>query len=66
MLGKPVTQKEKPEKKNWKLICKEKLNFDPDKCPCSKKGRMVTKEFIEKPKRGPLAISNWDNLQVTH
>ena len=28
--------------------------------------RMVTKEFIEKPKRGPPSISSWDNLQVTH
>ena len=25
-----------------------------------------TKEFIEKPKRGPPSISSWDNLQVTH
>ena len=57
MLGQLVTQRKKPEKKNWKLICKEKLNFDPDQCPYCKKGRMVTKEFIEKPKREPLAIS---------
>ena len=66
MLGQPVTKREKPAKKNWKLICKEKLNYDPDQCPCCKKGRMVTKEFIEKPKRGPPAISSWDNLQVTN
>ena len=27
---------------------------------------MVAKEFIEKPKRGPPAISSWNNLQVTN
>lgn len=66
MLGQPVTKREKPEKKNWKLICIEKLNFDPDQCPCCKKGRMVTKEFIEKPKRGPPVISSWNKFKVSN
>ena len=30
MLGQPVTKREEPAKKNWKLICIEELNFDPD------------------------------------
>ena len=29
------------EKKNWKDICHEHLNYDPDLCPCCKKGKMV-------------------------
>ena len=64
MMGQPVTRREKKPKKNWKQVCKDKLNFDPDLCPCCKKGRMVTKEFLEKPMRGPPAISGWNNLQV--
>ncbi len=33
---------EKNEKKNWKDICREHLNYNPDICPCCKKGRMLT------------------------
>ncbi len=64
MLGQPVTKREKPAKKNWKLICIEELNFDPDQCPCCKKGGMVTKEVIEKPKREPPVISSWNKFKV--
>ncbi len=60
--GKPVTKREKPEKKSWKQVCKEKLNFDPDLCPCCKKDTMIHKEFLEEPKRGPPEISSWGNL----
>jgi hypothetical protein len=28
------------DKKNWKQIAREKLNYDADKCPCCKKGVM--------------------------
>jgi hypothetical protein len=63
--GQPVIKRERPVKKNWKQICKEKLNFDPDLCPCCKKGRMLIKEFLEKPRRGPPEITAWNNLQIT-
>ncbi len=66
MLGQPITKWEKKKRKNWKEVCKEKLNFDPDLCPCCKKGRMVTKELIEKSKRGPPEISSWSNLQIVY
>ena len=66
MLEQPITKREKKPKKNWKEICKEKLNFDPDLCPSCKKGRMVTKEFIEKAERGPPVISSWENLHIVH
>lgn len=65
MLDQPVTQWVKPPKKDWKQVCKDKLNFDPDLCPCCKKGRMITKEHLAKPRRGPPAISNWDTLRMT-
>ena len=64
MMNQPVTKREKKPKKNWKQVCKDQLNFDPDLCPCCKKGRMVTKEYLEKPKRGPPEISRWNNLPV--
>lgn len=64
MQGQPVTKREKKTKKNWKLVCKDKLNFDPDLCPCCKKGKMVTKEFLENQKRGPPEIFNWGKLQI--
>ena len=66
LLGQPIIKREKKPKKNWKQVCKDKLNFDPDLCPCCKKGKMVTKEFIEEAKRGPPEISRWDNLQITN
>jgi hypothetical protein len=65
ILGQPVIKREKSAKKNWKQICKDKLNFDPDLCPCCKKGRMLIKEFLEKPRRGPPEITAWNNLQIT-
>ncbi len=30
------------KKLSWKLIAKEKLNYDADLCPCCRKGRMIT------------------------
>lgn len=29
------------EKKDWKVIAKQKLNFDVDVCPCCKSGKMI-------------------------
>jgi hypothetical protein len=30
------------KKISWKLIAKQKLNYDADLCPCCKKGKMIT------------------------
>jgi hypothetical protein len=54
-----------PEKKNWKEICREHLNFDPDLCPHCSKGKMVTLErFL--PGRSPpmelLVAKRRDNI----
>jgi hypothetical protein len=40
------------EKKDWKQLCREHLNYDPDLCPHCKKGKMVTIERLD-PARGP-------------
>jgi hypothetical protein len=38
-----VVQTTKEIKKlSWKTIAKQKLNYDADRCPCCKKGKMVT------------------------
>jgi hypothetical protein len=31
-------------KLSWKQICRQRLGFDPDICPCRSEGRMVTIE----------------------
>jgi hypothetical protein len=36
-----IIPKRKKEK-DWKIIAKQKLNFDPEQCPCCKTGRMIT------------------------
>jgi hypothetical protein len=34
------------EKRNWKEICREHLNYDPDLCPHCGKGKMLTIERL--------------------
>jgi hypothetical protein len=46
----------KREKKPWKQICIENLNFNPDLCPCCKKGQMVTIELILPGRAPPMDI----------
>lgn len=45
------------EKKHWKDVCREHLNFDPDTCPLCGKGRMVTIEMILPGRPPPLLPS---------
>lgn len=49
------------QKRDWKTICREHLNYDPDLCPCCNKGRMITIEKIL-PGRGPPMPSLTDNI----
>jgi hypothetical protein len=48
-LGKVPVEK---EDKDWKQVCRERLHFDPDICPCCGKGKMITIEAFP-PGRGP-------------
>jgi hypothetical protein len=42
------------EKKHWKDICREHLNYNPDSCPICGKGHMVTVEMLFGPRPPPL------------
>ena len=35
------------EKKDWKQICREHLNYNPDLCPCCGKGTMITIDVFQ-------------------
>ena len=58
-----ITPLERPPKKDWKQICIEHLHFDPEICPCCKKGKMVTIEHLI-PERAPPVYSFIDPNQV--
>jgi len=45
------------EKKNWKMICREHLNYDPDLCPHCGKGKMVTIERLLPGRSPPIEIN---------
>jgi hypothetical protein len=45
------------EKKNWKDVCREHLNYDPDICPQCGKGHMSTIEVFFGPRPPPLPMA---------
>jgi hypothetical protein len=45
------------EKKNWKEVCREHLNYDPDICPQCGKGHMSTIELFYAPRPPPLPVT---------
>ena len=45
------------EKKNWKEVCREYLNYNPDICPHCGKGTMVIVEMFIGPRPPPLNIA---------
>ena len=47
-----IIPKKKTDRKDWKQLCREHLDYDPDLCPHCKKGTMVTIEHFD-PVRGP-------------
>jgi hypothetical protein len=53
-----ATQGPKP-RLTWKQVCRQRLDFDPDTCPCCNQGRMVTIEVLlpRAPPAIPLAPS---------
>lgn len=50
------------EKKHWKDICREHLNFDPDICPQCGKGMMITIEWML-PGRSPPPASGCSSVK---
>ena len=45
------------EKKHWKEVCREHLNYDPDICPQCGKGHMSTIEMFFGPRPPPLPLA---------
>ncbi len=41
-MGVAVQPGKEIKKLSWKVIAKQKLNYDADRCPCCKKGKMIT------------------------
>ncbi len=44
------------KKISWKLISKEKLNYDADLCPCCRKGKMITVLYFDA--NGPPCVAS--------
>jgi hypothetical protein len=45
------------EKKHWKDVCREHLNYDPDICPQCGKGHMTTIEIFFGPRPPPMPMA---------
>jgi hypothetical protein len=50
-------------KKDWKQICREHLQYNPDLCPCCKSGKMVTVE-MHLAGRSPPSLLTQTNDQI--
>jgi hypothetical protein len=42
------------EKKDWKQICRDHLNYNPDLCPCCGKGTMITFDIFQAGRPPPV------------
>jgi len=51
------------EKKSWKQICREHLNYNPDICPVCGKGNMITIEILMPGRPPPRYLSGILNKQ---
>jgi hypothetical protein len=54
------------EEKNWKQICREHLNYNPDNCPCCGKGTMVSVEIFFAGRSPPHSVSPVQTEFITH
>ena len=54
----------KKEKKDWKQICREHLNYNPDSCPCCGTGKMMTIQLM-RAGRSPPELLYWTKHQNT-
>jgi len=54
------------EKKNWKDICREHLNYNPDICPQCGKGNMISVELFFGPRPPPLnPIALYESILIS-
>ena len=54
------------EEKNWKQICREHLNYNPDSCPCCGKGTMVSVQIFFAGRSPPYPLSPLQTEFITH
>lgn len=54
------------EKNDWKQVAREKLQFDPDQCPCCKTGKMIN--ILSFDAHGPPTslLKKWASQQQLH
>ena len=52
------------EKKHWKDVCREHLNYDPDLCPHCGKGHMTTIEMFYEGRPPPLSLASASEFVV--
>ena len=53
------------DKKDWKRVCQEHLKYDPDSCPCCRKGKMVTLGMFLAGRSPPYLISLNESVFAT-
>jgi hypothetical protein len=53
----------KNERRTWKEICVEHLDYNPDVCPCCGKGRMITMERLSPSRAPPLYPTTNENTR---
>lgn len=47
---------------SWQEICRIRMNFDPEVCPCCKTGRMKTIEVLM-PRSPPQTVTKWQEVK---
>ncbi|MDD2964105.1 MAG: hypothetical protein PHQ65_04560 [Bacteroidales bacterium] len=55
----PQAAQQQPKPKlSWQEVCRQRLGFDPELCPCCKKGKMLTIELLQ-PRSPPSMLTDW-------
>lgn len=52
------------EKKDWKQICRDHLNYNPDLCPCCSKGTMITIDIFPPGRSPPVAYLESHHFEI--
>jgi len=53
---------EQQPKLSWQEVCRQRLGFDPEACPCCKQGKMKTIELLQ-PRSPPTIITDWSQTR---
>ena len=56
----PQAAQQQPKPKlSWQEVCRQRLGFDPELCPCCQKGKMLTIELLQ-PRSPPSMLTDWN------